>query len=406
MVHFAEESDGARARRFRKRAGLTQAELGARIGRTQGWVSMLESDRVVLDSVSLINTIARELRVHPNELTGRPYRHGSTPAEDRGHAAIPEIRQQVQRHDLAPDWDGPVRSVDELAVAVAEMTALRQKASYTVLGEKVPAVLAELHAACHASSGHDQERSFGLLAVAYREADSVAYGLGYEDLSILATSCVRWAAARSGDQYLTAIGDYLRVRELWSTASWDDSLTVIDAAIGRVDEPYAAGEAPALAVWGGLQLRASITAARKLDADEANARLQLAHEAADRLGDRDRNDYYKLVFTRANVAIHDVAVAVELGDGVEAVKRGATLRLPADMPTSRSGHHYLDMSRGWLWYGSRDRALAEMEKAERIAPELVRNHPVARKTVRALLDAETRGYRERVRRLGARMNVL
>ncbi len=40
-----------------------------------------------------------------------------------------------------------------------------------------------------------------------------------------------------------------------------------------------------------------------------------------------------------------------------------------------------------------------MERAERIAPQLVRNHPVARKTVRALLDAETRGYRERVRRL-------
>jgi len=141
-------------------------------------------------------------------------------------------------------------------------------------------------------------------------------------------------------------------------SSWYDSLTVIDAAIGRVDEPYAAGEAPALAVWGGLQLRASITAARKLDADEAYTRLQLAHEAADRLGDRERNDYYKLLFSRPNVAIHDVAVAVELGDGVEAVKRGATLRLPADMPTSRSGHHYLDMSRGWLWYGNRDRALA------------------------------------------------
>ncbi|MCW2945397.1 MAG: putative transcriptional regulator, family [Actinoallomurus sp.] len=405
-MHFVQESEGARVRRFRRRAGLTQAELGARVGRTQGWVSLLENDEIVLDSVRLINTIARELRVHPNELTGRPYRHGRTPAEDRGHASIGEIRRQVQRYDLGSDWDGPVRNVEELTDAVAELTALRQRASYVALGEKAAAVLAELQAATDTYTGRDRERCFGLLAVAFREADAFVYGLGYEDLSVLATSCVRWAAARSGDRYLVTVGDYLRVRELWSTASWDDALSVIDNAISSLQEPYDAGDPPALAVWGGLQLRASITAARKIDADDAYTRLQLAHEAVDRLGDDDRNDYYKLVFTRANVAIHDVAVAVELGDGVGAVKRGATLRLPADMPASRSGHHYLDLSRAWLLYGNRDRALAAMEKAERIAPVLVRNHPIAQKTVRALLDAEVRGYRERVRRLGARMNVL
>ncbi|MGI5232522.1 helix-turn-helix domain-containing protein [Actinoallomurus sp. CA-142502] len=406
MVHFVQESDGARVRRFRRRAGFTQAELGARVGRTQGWVSMLENDEIVLDSISLINTIARELRVHPNELTGRPYRHGRTPAEDRGHASIGEIRRQIQRYDLVPDWNGAVRNVEELKGAVKELTELRQKASYIALGEKAPAVLAELQAATAMYAGRDKEACFGLLAVAYRETDAFIYGLGYEDLSVLATRCMRWAAARSGDPYLVTVGNYLRVRELWSTASWDDALTVIDDAITSVQGPCDAGDRPALAIWGGLQLRASITAARKLDADEAYARLHLAHEAVDRLGNDDRNDYYKLVFTRPNVAIHDVAVAVELGDGVEAIKRSTTLRIPADMPASRSGHHYLDLSRGWLFYGNRDRALAAMEKAERIAPALVRNHPMAQKTVRTLLDAEVRGYRERVRRLGARMNVL
>lgn len=406
MAELVGEDDGARVRRFRMRAGLNQTELGALVGRTQGWVSMLESDQVTLDSIALINSLARALRVHPDELTGRPYRHGRSPAEDRGHASISEIRRQLQRFDLAPDWDAPIRSVEGLAALVAEMTALRQKAAYTVLGERISAVLAELQAATHHYTGPDRERCFGLLAVAYREADSVAYGLGYADLSVLATDRIRWASARSGDSYLVAIGDYLRVRELWSTASWDDSLFLLDGALAALDDPYTAGEDKAVAVWGAMQLRAAITAARRLDADEAYSRLQLAHEASGRLGDADRHDYYKLVFTRPNVAVHDVAVAVELGDGVEAVSRGATLRLPADMPASRSGHHYLDMSRVWLWYGDRSRALAAMEKAEKIAPIMVRNHPVAQKTVRALLEAENRTYRERLRRLGARMNVL
>jgi transcriptional regulator with XRE-family HTH domain len=400
------ESDGGRVRRFRRRAGLNQTELGQLVGRTQGWVSMLESDQVVLDSIGLINILARALKVDPNELLGRPSRIGRRPAEDRGHASIGEIRRQAQRVDLTPGWDGPIRPVEELAAVVASMTALRQKAAYLQLGEQIPAVLAELHAAADAVSGAERERCFGLLSVAFREADAVAYGLGYGDLSMLLTDRVRWTAARSGDPYLVAVGDYLRVRQLWSSASWDDSLAVLDQTATDLEAPFADGDARAIAVWGALQLRAAITAARKLDADEAYTRMQRAHEALERLGEGEQHDHDKLVFTRANVAIHDVAVAVELGDGVEAIKRGATLRLDADLPPSRAGHHHLDMARGWLWYGDRTRSLAAMEKAEKTAPALVRNHPLAQKTVRALLDAENRGYRDRLRRLGVRMNVL
>ncbi len=387
------ESDGVRVRRFRRRVGLSQTEFGQLIGRTQGWVSMLESDQVVLDSVRMINSVAKALKVDPNELLGRPNRVGQKPSEDRGHASIGEIRRQAQRFDLAPDWDGPVRQVDELGVVVAGMTELRKKAAYLQLAERIPAVLAELQSAVHTTADGDRERCFGLLSVAYREADAVAYARGYGDLSMLLTDRVRWAATRSADPYQVAVGDYLRVRQLWSSASWDDSLVVLDQIALDLDASFGAGDPRAIAVWGAVQLRAAITAARRLDADDAYSRLDLAHEALDRLGDEERHDHYKLVFTQGNVAIHGVAVAVELGDGVEAVKRGAKLRLPADLPPSRAGHHYLDMARGWLWCGDRTRSLAAMEKAEKIAPSLVRNHPLAQKAVRSLLDGENRIYR-------------
>lgn len=48
----------------------------------------------------------------------------------------------------------------------------------------------------------------------------------------------------------------------------------------------------------------------------------------------------------------------------------------------------MDLARAWLWDGNRDQALTELETAERIAPQLVRNHPVARATLRKIVYAE------------------
>ncbi len=401
------ETTGARVRRYRKRAGLTQAQLGAALSppRSQAWVSGVESGELELDSVTLINAVARLLNVHPVDLTGQPYRLGETPSEDRGHAAIAEIRRQIERFDLPPEWDGPVRAVDELAAGVAEASALRQAARYATLADYCPPLLAELQAATHVYQGADLEQVWGLLSVAYREADSVAHALGYLDLSILATERVRHAAAKSGDTLLVAVGDYLRVRQLWSSASWGDALTVLDRTLATLEPEYDAGRPQTVSVVGSIQLRAAITAARRYDADEAWTRYAAAQEALERLG-QNPPDYYRLVFTRGNLDIHGVAVAVELGDGTEAVKRGAALRVDPTLPASRAGHHYLDMARGWLWYGNRDRALAALEKADRIAPALVRHHPMARQAARTLLDQEQRGYRERVRTLAGKMRVL
>ncbi|MFD0637674.1 helix-turn-helix domain-containing protein [Catenulispora yoronensis] len=103
MATYEPETDGGRIRRLRKRAGLTQAEFGQLMGRSQGWVSGIENGDIELDSVTLIVRAASVLKVYPNEITGRPYDPG-TPAEDRGHRAIPAIRRVVSRHDLPPDW--------------------------------------------------------------------------------------------------------------------------------------------------------------------------------------------------------------------------------------------------------------------------------------------------------------
>ncbi|MFC7647368.1 helix-turn-helix domain-containing protein [Streptosporangium lutulentum] len=105
--------------------GITQSELARRVSRAQSWVSGIENDSIPLDSIALINTLARVLRVHPNELTARPYR-GDTPAGDRGHSAIPEIRRHLERYDLDPEWVGEVRPLPELRAATEHSSWLRR----------------------------------------------------------------------------------------------------------------------------------------------------------------------------------------------------------------------------------------------------------------------------------------
>jgi len=88
------------------------------------------------------------------------------------------------------------------------------------------------------------------------------------------------------------------------------------------------------------------------------------------------------------------------------VKRAQAVHFPKDLQASRAGYHHLDHARGLLWCGKRDEALAALERAEKTAPMLIRNHPMAQQAVRTLLDLERYSYRERIRRLGTRMHIL
>jgi len=104
------------------------------------------------------------------------------------------------------------------------------------------------------------------------------------------------------------------------------------------------------------------------------------------------------------VAIHEVAVAVELGDADEAIRRGGELALPASVPRERSSHHYIDLSRAWLWQRDHAKALACVAKAEQLAPQRTRYHPMARETVIRLLDIQ-RQMPQQLRGLATRMGL-
>ncbi|GAA0401046.1 hypothetical protein Acor_38960 [Acrocarpospora corrugata] len=97
-----------------------------------------------------------------------------------------------------------------------------------------------------------------------------------------------------------------------------------------------------------------------------------------------------MTVNRANVAIWSVGLAVELGNGTEAVRRAAAIGGFTGVTPNRVSHHYIDLARGHLYVGDRDAALASLITARKLAPQQARYHPQVRETLRMLARIERR----------------
>jgi transcriptional regulator with XRE-family HTH domain len=389
----------ARARKMRENP-LTQDGLARIIPCSKSLIAQVERGHKPA-SAALVAAVARALSIDVTELTGQPYGAGNGQPPDRIHLAIPQIRQALVYWDIPPALHTPPRTLSELARVNRRAGHLRSQAGYTELGALLPGLIKELTVHAHQGEQKDRERAFRLLADAYTAVDSMAYKLGYMDLFALAVERMAWAAGQSDDPLLGPVAAMRRSSAFMATGAWEGGLTLLDHA-GRDLGDGNPGDTAALSVLGTVHLRAAVMAARAGMASTAWQHAGQAREAANRLG-RDTKDY-GLLFGPTNVAIHEVALAVELGDADEAVRRGKDLVLPADLPAERSSHHFIDLARAWLWQGNTDRALACVTQADRLAPQRTRYHPMARETVTRLLDLRRR-IPEPLRILAVRMGI-
>ncbi|MER6527645.1 helix-turn-helix domain-containing protein [Streptomyces sp. NPDC001508] len=407
MLEEAEEI-GRRARRARLRLGMPQADLAVALGKTQGWVSKMERGLIELDRVGLLNQVAAELHVHPNDLIGRPY--NSSPDENQWQIAASSILRELRRYDLAPVFEGTPRPSGQLWQETTRLHRLRDAAANVAIMQVLPDLFREARALVEVSTGHEREEAFAVYAVCCKFAHTAAHALGHPELVAMACERAAWSARLSGDPVMPAMADWMRVWDMWATADWSDAVALSDRAIASVQEGYDQGEPLAVRAWGTLQLRAAVSAARGGRTAEAEDRIGYARTAADRLGEQvgpPVYDRHSLTFSAGNVQIHAISIALEMHEQRKAlaINRRMPRGLVAALPNSRQGHHHMDLARAWLWDGSRDKALAELETAERAAPQLVRNHPIARSTLRSIVYAERAATREKLRRMSDRFHL-
>jgi hypothetical protein len=156
-------------------------------------------------------------------------------------------------------------------------------------------------------------------------------------------------------------------------------------------------------LWGALHLVTAIVAVRQDDSRLALDAMRKAEMAAERVK-VDRNDFHT-EFGPTNVALHAVAVAVELGDAGEALRRAQAVDA-SHLSRERRARFLLDVARAHGQRRQSAEALRALLEAEALTPEQVASHVLVRELIRDLLRREGGRVSPELQGLARRTGIL
>ncbi|MGH3713789.1 MAG: helix-turn-helix domain-containing protein [Micromonosporaceae bacterium] len=301
---------------------------------------------------------------------------GATRQSDVIATQLPSLRLVLDAHELPPD--GPVRPLGELQKIVATVVSRRLHSNYVALVFELPTLLAELMRALHQRRDSQRRVVARLLMQAYRAADAIADKFGYYDLSARIIDRLQWAANETHDSLLVATAAYVRTETFFANGDLETGRRMLERAASAL-VPDASIRASA--TYGSLHMRAAVSAARAGDPVRARDHLR---EAARFARHTHEGVYLGTAFGPASVRIHQLSLAVELGDVGAALHTAAGWAPPKNTPAERRSHFYVDLARACLAAGRLDATLDSLMAAKSTAPEHIQGHPQVRYMVRRL----------------------
>jgi transcriptional regulator with XRE-family HTH domain len=376
---------GQRVAFYRRRRGLSQDVLAGLVGRTAEWLRKVETNRADLDRLSVIRTLATALDVPLGDLIGEPSLFEWT--EGSGHRTIPALRTALRdyRH-LSPamartDAEQPPPLAD-LEHDVAGIWRSYQHSRYGDLARHLPGLINACLTAARGYDGDAARHANALAGYAHHVTTLFLTKLGDTDLAWIAASRGLAAANASGDPVVIGSLSRAAAHALTANGEYHDAREVARAAAGYL-QPHLNRPTPALlSVYGSLHLMCALAAARDNDRAASRTHLAEADDSARRLGG-DANHVWT-AFGPTNVTIHQVCVALELGDVQRALAIGPHLDTTA-LPVERQVRHAIEVARALARHNRIDDALAALLDAERIGPDQVRYHALSRILVREIL---------------------
>ncbi|TDC54374.1 XRE family transcriptional regulator [Jiangella ureilytica] len=368
---------GRRVAQARKRRGLSQRELARLLDRSETWLSQVERGVRKIDRMSVLERVAEVLEVPLTELA--PDRPVVAAAHERPAAAVNLTLALSSSNALAAVLaDRSSANLRELTGSVDQAWSLVHAAEYERVSDLMMRLLPALEFAARASDGEPRSAVYAALARTYHACAAVLSKLGEPSGAWVSADRAIAAAERSGDALLMAEGAFRLSLVFQSARLYGQVIrtasTAVDALAGRV----AAEDPAAISLSGSMLMQMAITEARRNNADQAYAYLVDAERLAQALG-TDRNDY-GTEFGPTNVTLHQVTVAVELGDAGRALRIAADFD-PGGLSPERRSRYQVELARAHAQRRDAPAAVAAIRQAYEIAPELVVGHP----TVHALL---------------------
>jgi len=380
MPTLDDDHTGTRIKEQRRLARLTQRELADRIPYSYSLLNQVECGARPA-TADFVAAVSRALGVDVTILTGQPY--VTELQRDRLAELVRPIREALDLYDLGANPDLQARPAAELIAEADRLCAEVRATHLRNAARALPAAIAELTHTAWASPSSELWQALGST---YRTAHDISVKLGYYDLSAVALDRMAWAAERASDPCLGAVRQYMRALVYFREGEYTIGQRLISSGHGIVGQAAASREA--LAVTGQLHLGGSVICARAEDQTAVDRHIKEARAIAKRTGDA--SGVHWLSFGPANVALHRMSAAVEMGQYDEALKQARKMRLPASLATSRRAHFLIDRARTEMETGFTEKALEHLVEARREAPEQTRYHPGARETIRGLVHVARR----------------
>jgi transcriptional regulator with XRE-family HTH domain len=387
---------------FRTRRGLSQRDFGALVDRSETWVSQVERGERRIDRMTVLREVARALEIPLAELAVDTPIVAEASSRPAVASALRLLLSSSLRLSLAVEAPADGEDLVRLREETEHAWQLAHAARYDDLVPLLTRLLPALESTVRTARAGSRRSAYRLLARAYHGASAALIKLNELAAAWVAADRAISAGEYAGDQLLMAEGVFRLTLVFQAGRQYEQAERAAATGIRALAPLADAGTVEAVSLQGALHLQLAIVAARRNQAEEAMAHLRQAVKAAKRVGS-DRNDY-DTEFGPTNVALHEVAVAVELGDAGTALRAAATVD-PSRLSPERHGRLLLDVARAQLQRRNGEAAITALVDAERIAPEQTHHHWLARGL---LQDLERAGHARdrRVRELVKRCQPL
>jgi transcriptional regulator with XRE-family HTH domain len=250
---------GERVAWYRRRRGMSQEVLAGLIGRTEDWLQRAEHNRIQLDRLSVIRSLAYVLDVSIGDLIGEPMLLDWT--ADSRTQTVPALRAVPMDYGqlsplLASDTDSEPPELDQLARLVGDVFDAYQHSRFGYVTATAPRLLRDTVIAARTADGDAAVRAHELLGLSYQAAASVLTKLGEADLAWIAAERGLTAAERTDSKVV--LGSLFRsvAHTLLSTGRFQPAVQLVDRAAAVLASELGTAEGPMLSVTAPCSLPA------------------------------------------------------------------------------------------------------------------------------------------------------
>jgi hypothetical protein len=273
----------------------------------------------------------------------------------------------------APEPPAAPPDLTGLATSVARARKDYQACRYAELINRLPRLLSQLDTACRCLTGDDKLRACALSADAYHVTAGFLLKTGDHGLAHVATDRSMTTAQASQDSLTVGTSARILTHTLMSSGHLTAAVTTAQNHAARLDHETGTTTPESQSVYGSLLLRGALAAAQHDDRATAHEMLAEATATARRLGS-DAN-LRGTAFGPVNTQMHQVNVAVTLGDAGTAIDLARRIDLRAVTVTERKASLLIDVAWAFFQWGKYEQAHAALRAAEDTAPQEVAARP-------------------------------